>query len=116
MNWGEYMTDYVFYGAHDLTDTIFDLSYALLNKPFWVEPMRYWWSFSVKYFCPYILWHIFMYSLFSDLGHKSHLSWEIVKWIYVGMCPLIVIVFFCLNLSLDTFEIDFGKDLDLELS
>ena len=115
MNWKEYFDDYVFYGAIDLTDTI-DLSFEIGSKPFWVEPMRYWWSFSIKYFCPYILWHIFMYGLISDLQGKSYLNWEILKWVYVVICPIIVIVFFILELKPETFEKEFDKDEDMDLT
>ena len=72
--------------------------------------MRYWWSFSVKYFCSYILWHIFMYGLISDLQGKSYLTWEILKWVYVAICPIIVIVFFILDLKKETFEKQFVED------
>ena len=66
----------------------------------WWEPIfEVWWGFSIKYFVPFALWFLIMFSLKGDLDKPYggyHNFWQIMGWAYpvVGFIAFLIPVFF----------------------
>ena len=63
--WKAYLSEFVCYGAMDVFEKTIDLSHGVADNPIWVPVLKVWWSFSIKFFMPWILWHLV---LIFDVG------------------------------------------------
>ena len=89
LTWKIFIEEFVFYGTYELTDTL-EFEYEISHMPSWMEPMKQWWSLSIKYFSPWILVQLLMsaialefFKIDQDEDVPSHVGWDLVKIAYI---------------------------------
>ena len=65
LTWTMYFEEFVCYGSMDIFEKTIDLSHGITENPYWVAILKIWWSFGIKFFTPWILWHLI---LIFDIG------------------------------------------------
>jgi hypothetical protein len=94
------------YGARKLARGMTSLEHDKFKAPWWRGPFEFWWSFSIKYFIPWAIWFLLMFTLANDLdanaySHNSygnyHIFWQIMGFLYpiVGLILFFVPMLFC---------------------
>ena len=101
MKLGEFFFGIYLYGVRKLARAMTKLSKEAgsTRREFWEPIFEVWWGFSIKYFVPFALYFLIMFSLKGDLDNPYggyHPFWQIMGWLYpiVGFVAFIIPVFF----------------------
>ena len=65
LSWEIYLKYFVGYGSIHIFEDVLQLSHELTVNPIWVTALKYWWTFSIKFFIPWLLWQML---LIFDIG------------------------------------------------
>jgi len=113
LKFGDWYSKCLLYGVRKLSRAMTKLSKVQgETKRFWWEPIfEFWWGMSIKYFVPFALWFLMMFSLKADLDNpygNYHWFWQLMGWLYPlgGFIAFIIPVFFPPS------EMVFGKEVD----
>jgi len=111
--WGSYFFGIYLWGVRKLSRSMTKLSKTKgSNKREWWEPIfEIWWGFSIKYFVPFALWFLIMFSLKADLDTPYgdyHSFWQIMGWLY----PLAGFVAFLYPIFRPPSREDFPPEVD----
>lgn len=96
------MSNVGFSGVRKLSRYMVNLSkYQDVNQREKWEPFfEYWWGFSIKYFVPFALSFLLMFSLDNDTTNRYggyHMFWQIMGFIFpiVGLLIFFISIFVC---------------------
>ena len=130
ISWHLYYTDFVCYGSMQLFENTLELSHEIVDHAYWIQVLKFWWSISIKYFIPFVLWQIFLifdigdafgsdedtdlsYSGYESKGEtkadtKELLKWQIVKIVFIAPFFLLILYFACSNrFNEEDFDLDY---------
>lgn len=98
----EWLSNVGFSGVRKLSRFMVNLSklQGENHREKWEPVFEYWWGFSIKYFVPFALSFLIMFSLDNDITNKYegyHMFWQIMGFLYpiVGLIIFFVSIFTC---------------------
>jgi len=115
LSMGEWYRKVFLYGASDLAISMSNLSHEPDDRPWWVTPFEFWWSFSMKYFFSWAVTTLLMRYFRNDLPYGEvkqfyggyHGFWQWMGFLY----PLVGLVCFFIGLIFCTTEEEFDHDM-----
>lgn len=60
------------YGVRKLARGMTSLEHDKFKAPWWRGPFELWWGFSIKYFIPWAIWFLLMFTLKADLDPNTY--------------------------------------------
>lgn len=89
------------YGVRKLSRAMTKLSKTpgQTHRSWWEPIFEFWWGMSIKYFVPFAVWFLMMFSLKADTDSAYggyHNFWQVMGWLYPlgGFIAFIIPVFF----------------------
>ena len=109
----EWKSNIMFYGVRKLSRAMTKLSKPKGDsKVRWWEPVfEFWWGFSIKYFVPFALMFLIMFSLNNDVTNrygKYHMFWQVCGFVF----PISGILCFVLSFFICKEPEPFDHDVD----
>ena len=114
-SWSVYLTDFVLYGSMHIFGGLIGLS----ASAYYLTVLKYWWSFSLKFFMPWVLVQLFCIFFIDEIGlNSAHddtlgdeasgervMKWEIVKILYLAPFFLIIAYYFFTSKDSNDFDL-----------
>ena len=75
LSWEVYMKYFVGYGSMHIFEDTLQLSHELTVHPLWISALKYWWTFSIKFFIPWLLWQMLLIFDFGIIYGKAGINY-----------------------------------------
>ena len=102
LTYGEWVKTVFFAGVRKLSRDMTKLSKFVGDKKhyWWETPFEIWWNFCIKFWCPFAIYMLLMYSFKNDTENMYqgyHIFWQVMGFLYPlgGFISFAIPLFVC---------------------